>query len=100
MVIAASFGLGQTLMALGGSHSALPKARRLVTSGPYKMMRHPLYCFAFLLQVGTLLVIAPKWSWVPCLLVPLQIYRARAEEKVLDSKFGPLWRSYKQSTLF
>lgn len=33
-------------------------------------------------------------------LIPLQIYRARQEEKVLEAKFGDEYRQYKSRTWF
>jgi protein-S-isoprenylcysteine O-methyltransferase Ste14 len=34
------------------------------------------------------------------ILIPIQVARARAEEKVLEEKFGAEYADYKRSTLF
>lgn len=99
-VIVSSFVLGRSFAALGDCHSARPKAKRLITSGPYTKIRHPIYLFAFLLWVGCFLVIAPKLVWIALLPVPLQVFRARREEQILAHAFGPLWQKYKQQTWF
>jgi protein-S-isoprenylcysteine O-methyltransferase Ste14 len=41
-----------TLMRLGRSFSMMAEARRLVTSGPYRFVRHPLYLAEELAIIG------------------------------------------------
>jgi protein-S-isoprenylcysteine O-methyltransferase Ste14 len=84
------------LMTLRRSFSMMPEARALVTSGPFKRMRHPLYAghsFAFL---GYALL-----HWSPAALVGYglfvagQIIRARMEEAKLQESF-PEYAAYKK----
>jgi protein-S-isoprenylcysteine O-methyltransferase Ste14 len=86
---------------LGGSFSVRAKAQALVTHGLYSRIRNPIYVFAAVAVAGIILFVgAPKLLWAMAALVPLQIYRARNEEKVLAAKFGDEYRAYKARTWF
>jgi protein-S-isoprenylcysteine O-methyltransferase Ste14 len=86
---------------LGGSFSVRPKAQALVTHGLYSRIRNPIYLFGALAIAGIFLYIdQPLYLWVFVALIPLQIYRARQEGKVLEARFGEEYRQYKSRTWF
>lgn len=86
---------------LGGSFSVRAKAQALVTRGLYSRIRNPIYVFGALTIAGCFLFAGlPKLLWVFVALIPLQIYRARKEEKVLAAKFGDEYQAYKAGTWF
>jgi len=86
---------------LGGSFAVRPKAQALVTTGIYSKIRNPIYVFSALTIVGVFLYVELAQAlWVLAVIVPLQIYRARQEEKVLEEKFGETYRKYKAETWF
>ncbi len=86
---------------LGGSFSVRPKAQALVTHGLYSRIRNPIYLFGGLAAAGIFLYINhPLFLWAFVVLIPLQIYRARQEEKVLEARFGAEYRQYKSRTWF
>jgi protein-S-isoprenylcysteine O-methyltransferase Ste14 len=88
-------------MQLGGSFSVRPKAQALVTHGLYSRIRNPIYLFGALVIAGAFLYInQPRYLWLFVVLIPLQIYRARQEEKVLEARFGDEYRQYKSRTWF
>jgi protein-S-isoprenylcysteine O-methyltransferase Ste14 len=86
---------------LGGSFSVRPKAQALVTHGLYSRIRNPIYLFGALVIAGAFLYInQSRYLWLFVVLIPLQIHRARQEEKVLEARFGDEYRQYKSRTRF
>jgi protein-S-isoprenylcysteine O-methyltransferase Ste14 len=86
---------------LGSSFSVRAKAQSLVTRGLYSRIRNPIYLFGCFVVVGVLLYInQPRALWFLVALIPLQIYRARQEAKVLETKFGAEYQQYKSPTWF
>jgi protein-S-isoprenylcysteine O-methyltransferase Ste14 len=86
------------LVALGGSFSLMPQARKLVTSGPYLYVRHPLYLIEEAAVAGVLL----QYAWfaaLPFLVlhVVVQIRRIQLEEMVLQKAF-PDYAAYAKHT--
>ena len=87
-----------TLLSLGLSFSLIPQARKLVTSGPYAIVRHPLYLVEEAAVAGILL----QYAWLaalPFLILhaTVQIRRMQLEEKVLQKAF-PDYAAYALKT--
>ena len=83
---------------LGKSFSILAEARRLVTSGPYKVVRHPLYLCEGIALVGVALqVISPLAVAIVPIIVLIQFRRMINEEAVLNSAFTE-YRAYAART--
>lgn len=86
---------------LGGAFSVRPKAQTLVTHGLYSRIRNPIYLFGALTIVAFFLYIRqPLGISLLAVIIPLQMYRARQEEKILEAKFGEEYRHYKARTWF
>jgi protein-S-isoprenylcysteine O-methyltransferase Ste14 len=76
------------LLYLRRNLSIIPEARRLVTGGPYRLVRHPLYAAEIL--AASALVIARPGLWATLALAPfiaVQILRATFEEGLLTRAF-------------
>jgi protein-S-isoprenylcysteine O-methyltransferase Ste14 len=86
---------------LGDSFSVRAKAQKLVTHGLYSRIRNPIYIFGALVAASFLLYINHPYALlIFVVVIPLQIYRARNEEKVLEAKFGDEYTQYKARTWF
>jgi protein-S-isoprenylcysteine O-methyltransferase Ste14 len=86
------------LIWLGRSFSILPQARKLVTSGPYKWIRHPLYLSEQIAVVGIMLQFMQPWALLMVASsLALQLWRMRYEERILKRTF-PAYSNYAAHT--
>jgi protein-S-isoprenylcysteine O-methyltransferase Ste14 len=71
----------------------------LVTTGPYALVRHPIYSSVALLYGGTALASGEVHALVGLALVTIAYARKiPMEEKVLSAEFGPAWTDYRNRT--
>lgn len=78
-----------SLYHLGRSFSLMAEARRLVTNGPYAVVRHPLYLCEQIAIVGTLIqYISPITIGIFALHLWIQFQRMNNEEKILRNTFA------------
>ena len=84
---------------LGRCFGVLPDVRGLVTRGPYRLVRHPLYLGELTAALG-IVVGAERWApalgaWLVCL--GLQLVRTQYEERSLRAEF-PEYAPYADRT--
>jgi len=86
------------LLWLGRSFSILPQARGLVTGGPYRMVRHPLYAAEFITMFGAMLQFQPPWATaIFVATVASQLWRMKNEEEILLRTY-PEYAGYMKHT--
>ena len=81
------------------SFSTVREEHELVTTGPYRWIRHPLYTFGLSMWmcVG---IAAANWFFIltVALLCIMLNFRTHIEERELVSRYGDLYSDYMQST--
>src|ERR1043165_8148902 len=72
---------------------------RLVTAGPYALVRHPMYLGIVLFHIGASLALESTLLLAATLLyvVPLTAIRVVAEDKVLAAAFGESFAAHRRS---
>jgi protein-S-isoprenylcysteine O-methyltransferase Ste14 len=107
-------GLGIALFALGlgfaiwarlhlgrnwGSPMTQKAEPELVTSGPYRRVRHPIYTGILTAGAGTALALSWTWLAAVALAGTYFLYSARIEERYLAEQFPDAYPAYKRSTI-
>lgn len=78
---------------------ALKEGHKLVTTGPYAHVRHPIYTGLFLAVIGTVLA-AATWAAIAGFIVMLAAHyiKWRREENLMIQEFGQEYRDYMNKT--
>jgi protein-S-isoprenylcysteine O-methyltransferase Ste14 len=70
--------------------------QKVIQTGPYAMVRHPMYASALLYLVGTPLALGSYWGLVPFVaVIPFLIWRLIDEEKMLVQELAG-YKEYRQ----
>jgi protein-S-isoprenylcysteine O-methyltransferase Ste14 len=85
-----------------GRNWGVPMTRKeepeLVTSGPYRLVRHPIYSGILLAGIGT--AVSLSWFWLIAVGVAAAyfVYSATVEERYLSEQFPDAYPAYRRST--
>jgi protein-S-isoprenylcysteine O-methyltransferase Ste14 len=86
---------------LGKSLAVTAQAKQLVTRGLYSRIRNPIYICGSCVIAGLILALGrPVWLLIFLIVIPLQVWRAKVEARVLEAKFGDEYRRYRAGTWF
>jgi protein-S-isoprenylcysteine O-methyltransferase Ste14 len=88
---------------LGEAWSFIPSAAEqsgLVITGPYRLVRHPIYLGLSMVAVGQAIAFSsgPAFVVVLVAVIPSLLWRARVEEDLLTTVFGDRYLRYKTRT--
>jgi protein-S-isoprenylcysteine O-methyltransferase Ste14 len=65
------------------------RSQRVVASGPYAIVRHPMYVGVIVMYLFTPLALGSWWALIPAVgLVPVLVARIRGEERTLASELS------------
>jgi len=85
-----------------GRNWGIPMSRKdepeLVTSGPYRLVRHPIYSGILAAGVGTAVALSWLWLIAVALAGVYFLYSATVEERTLTEQFPDRYPAYKRST--
>jgi len=76
-----------TSWSMGSNH-------KLITGGPYGLVRHPSYLAYFLMIIGVTLVWRRWFTLLPWAAIPGYVVISRIEEEMLVNKFRDQYRDY------
>lgn len=76
------------------------EGQQVITTGPYAVVRHPMYASALLYLVGTPLALGSYWGFVAVVgMLPFLIWRLLDEERLLAQEL-PGYRDYQRKVRF
>lgn len=82
-----------------GTGHYVDENHRVVTEGPYSLVRHPFYTSALMCWAGV--VLATGNIWIAALfgfyVIPAYWYYAASEERMMCSELGDQYETYRQS---
>ena len=70
----------------------------LVTTGPYRRIRHPIYSGIILAMIGTTIAVSLYWLVAVVFVGAYFVYSAIAEERFMAGRFPDSYPEYKRST--
>ena len=93
------FTTGTSPRGTSGRNTRTQKATALNTTGPYSIVRHPLYLANFLIGLGLSLFSRTWFLPIIVTLATLLYYEriAAREEEFLDGRFGPAFRRWAEA---
>lgn len=85
-----------------GRNWGMPMSQRadpeLVTTGPYRRIRHPIYSGVILGMVGTAIAVSPYWLNAVVILSAYFLFSAVIEERTMAKLFPAAYPPYKRAT--
>jgi len=76
----------------------MPEDHRLVTWGPYRLVRHPSYLGYFLMFIGLFFTWLNLVAVIPLVAIPGYVVVVGQEEELLLSRFWEEYQRYRETT--
>jgi protein-S-isoprenylcysteine O-methyltransferase Ste14 len=98
LILIGSAGAVVALARLGRSFSVMAETRKLVTSGPYRFVRHPLYLAEEIATIGVFMqFVSVQTALLLVVQIAFQLRRMQNEEAILIASF-PEYSVYRRHT--
>jgi protein-S-isoprenylcysteine O-methyltransferase Ste14 len=101
-VVVAGLGLAVWARLYLGRNWGTPMSSKvdpeLVTAGPYRRIRHPIYSGLILASLGTMIGVSLYWVAAVVVLGAYFVYSGFAEERMMEAAFPEAYPPYKRST--
>ena len=81
-----------------GTPMSLKEGHELVTTGPYRLVRHPIYAGILTAVMGSTLVAGGFWLVLFLVAAPFFVYSAKTEERLMMQQFPETYPDYKKRT--
>jgi protein-S-isoprenylcysteine O-methyltransferase Ste14 len=102
IIVTAGAILAFTARAAIGRNWGPPASRRtdteLITTGPFAVVRHPIYSGILLMMIGTAIGVVPAWWLLAAAAGIYFFYSARAEERFMAERFPDTYPAYRART--
>jgi len=99
-----SFGFGIWFVVLGllvrlWANGYAIKTHKLTTSGPYSLVRNPLYLGTMLVTIGFMIMLNTSYAGLVFVIIMVAVYyrTIRNEERALTEKYGKAYLDYKEN---
>jgi protein-S-isoprenylcysteine O-methyltransferase Ste14 len=88
----------QAFKRFGTTVKPFEESTTLVTDGVFRLSRNPMYLGFVLLLAGLVMLLGSATPWIVVVIFPLvmEMRFVRAEEAMLEVRFGDSWLQYKQ----
>ena len=70
----------------------------LITSGPYRYVRHPMYAGGLIAAIGSAIVCGGAWIFLLVILGGIFLWRVGAEDRLMAQRFPNEFPDYKKRT--
>ena len=77
---------------------SIKKGHELVTSGPYRYVRHPMYAGGIIACIGSAIVVGGAWILLLVILGLIFLWRVGAEDRLMARQFPNEYPLYKKRT--
>lgn len=102
LVFAGAAFAGLARLSLGANWSSRARIRAehtLSTSGPYRIVRHPIYSGLLLLYLGTAVILGQARGYIAFAIAFITwLIKSRTEDRFLAERFGPDFTAYRRRT--
>jgi protein-S-isoprenylcysteine O-methyltransferase Ste14 len=77
---------------------SIQEGQELITSGPYRYLRHPMYSGGLVACIGSAIVVGGLFIFLLILLTPVFVWRSSAEDTLMEQQFPSEYPAYKKRT--